>query len=315
MGAESTRSGLETATAQPQATLLVVCDFDHTLIDLNSDLVLFKQLSYGQPLLRRFASFRQEHGMGWTQIMQSQLAELATAEGYCKTDVLKCLHDVKMDPVLISALQKLYSSQIPSVKLVIASDSNTIFIDEILKANGVPERTFAFVYTNAATWTTADTIQVEPYQPNSSPHQCPRKCSSNMCKTTILQRARKELGLESKQQLRTVYVGDGGNDFCPSLSLAHSDLVLVRDGFALQKLIDGAARASNENETEGSGPGGDRPLAKKVVAKTKTWKTQAELGEMLLQLVSQPQLDAEKHVDEKSTVEALTQRIETGLKL
>ncbi|KEF51272.1 uncharacterized protein A1O9_12622 [Exophiala aquamarina CBS 119918] len=313
MAAESTPAGL--ATAQPRAMLLVVCDFDHTLINVNSDLVLFNELSYGQPLLPRFASLRQEHAMGWTQIMQSQLAELATARGYCKTDVLKCLHDVKMDPILISALQKLNASQIPAVKLIIASDSNTIFINEILKANAVPEGTFALVYTNDATWTTADAIQVEPYQPLSSPHQCPRSCPANMCKTTIVQRARKALGLESAQQLQTVYIGDGGNDFCPSLSLSVSDLVLVRDGLALQRLIDNATTADNESEGQGSrnGPETGRPLAEQVIAQTKTWKTQCELGEMLLQLVSQSQVDAEERGNEKDAVQALSQRIEMGL--
>lgn len=313
MGGESTLSGF--APTQPRATLLVVCDFDHTLIDVNSDLVLFRQLSYGKPLLPRFISLRQEHGMGWTQIMQSQLAELAAADGYCKTDVLKCLHDVKMDPILISALQKLHSSRIPLVKLVIASDSNTIFINEILKANGFPEGTFPLVYTNTATWTTTDTIHVEPYQPISSPHQCPRNCPANMCKTSILQTARKALDLVATEQLQTVYVGDGGNDFCPSLSLADSDLVLVRDGLALQKLIDNAASASDESERQGSGTEKDPPLTEKVIAQTKMWKTQSELGEMLLQLVSQSQLDANESINEMDTVEVLAQRIERDLSL
>lgn len=298
---------------QPCATCLVVCDFDHTLINVNSDLVLFNELPYGQPLMSRFASLRQEHGMGWTQIMQSQLAELATREGYSRTDVLRCLRDVKMDPILISTLQKLLASQTPSVKLVIASDSNTIFIDEILKANGVEEGTFSLVYTNAATWTAADAIQVEPYQPISEPHQCPRGCPANMCKTSILQRARKVLDLESAKELQTVYVGDGGNDYCPSLSLSASDHVLMRDGFTLQKLIENAV--IDERERQGSTLEAEDPLAEKVVAQTKTWKTQSELGEMLLQLLSQPQVETEKSVNEEDTVEAITQGIGAGLSL
>lgn len=251
--------------------------------------------------------------MGWTQIMQSQLAELATREGYCKTDVLRCLHDIKMDPILISVLQKLYSSQNPSFKLVIASDSNTIFIDEILKANGIEEGTFDLVYTNAAIWTATDTIQVEPYQSVSSPHQCPRSCPANMCKTSILQRARKVLDLEYGKKYQTVYVGDGGNDYCPSLSLSASDLVLVRDGFALHKLIENTA--SHESERQSSETEADGPLVEKVVARTKIWKTQSELGEMLQELISQPRLETEKSVKEENPVEVIRQGIETGLSL
>ena len=251
--------------------LLVACDFDHTLIDTNSDLVLFDKLPYSQPLRQRFTTLRQE-GLGWTQIMQTQLTDLATQEGYSKADVLACMHDVKINPVLVSALQKLGSGQSPSFRLIILSDANTIFIDEILKANGLSEGIFYEIHTNPARWTTKDAIHVEPYQPLSLPHHCQRKCGANICKSDILKRARQELGLsDNAGDVRTIYVGDGFNDFCPSLSLSPSDLVLARDGYPLQKLI-----AKTENDPEGQ--------SEKVIAQVKTWATHRELGEMLLQL-------------------------------
>lgn len=251
--------------------LLVACDFDHTLIDTNSDLVLFDKLPYGQPLRQRFTTLRQE-GLGWIQIMQTQLADLAKQEGYSKADVLAYMHDVKMDPVLVSALEELRSSQGQSLKLIILSDANTIFINEILKANGLSEGIFDEVYTNPASWMTKDAIYVEPYQPPSLSHYCQRECTANMCKSKILIRARQELGLsDNAGDVRTIYVGDGSNDLCPSLSLSPSDLVLARDGYRLQKLID-KAKIDPEEQTE------------KVTAQVKTWTTQRELGEMLLQL-------------------------------
>lgn len=251
--------------------LLVACDFDRTLIDTNSDLVLFNKLPYGQPLWQRFTALRQE-GLGWTQIMQTQLADLAKQEGYSKADVLACIHDVEMDPVLVSALQELRSSQGPSLKLIILSDANTIFIDEILKANGLSGGIFDEIYTNPARWITKDAVHVEPYQSLSSPHYCQRKCTANMCKSNVLKIARQELGLsDNAGDLRTIYVGDGSNDLCPSLSLLPSDLVLARDGYSLQKLI---AKAKNGPEEQ----------SEKVTAQVKTWTTQRELGEMLLQL-------------------------------
>ncbi|KAH7408982.1 phosphatase phospho-type [Cadophora sp. MPI-SDFR-AT-0126] len=251
--------------------LLVACDFDHTLIDTNSDLVLFNKLPYGQPLQQRFTTLRQE-GFGWTQIMQTLLAELAKQEGYSKADVLACMHDVKMDPVLVSALEELRSSLGSSLKLTIFSDANTIFIDEILKANGLSEGVFDKVYTNPARWTTNDVVYVEPYQPLSSLHNCQRKCKANMCKSDILERARQELGLsDSAGDVRTIYIGDGSNDLCPSLSLSSSDLVLARDGYRLQKLIE-QTKMDPEEQSE------------KVTAQVKTWTTQRELGELLLQL-------------------------------
>lgn len=309
MGCATTPSGV--ATKQPPTTVLIVCDFDHTLIDVNSDLVLFKDLPYGQPLLPQFGPLYHEHGMPWTAIMQRQLAELAKAEGYCKADVLKCLHDVKMDPFLLSALHALHSSQDPSIKLMIASDANTIFIDEILKANSVKEGTFNRVFTNPATWTEVDAIQVEPYQSVSSPHKCPRGCSANMCKTSILQRARKVLDLEHAEEVQIVYAGDGGNDYCPSLSLSASDLVLVREGLVLQKLIEKAA--TDESERQTSKTKADAPFVGQVVAQQKVWKTQRELGEILLQLLSHPRVEIETSAND--TIEAMRQGIEKGMRL
>jgi pyridoxal phosphate phosphatase PHOSPHO2 len=204
--------------------------------------------------------------------MQTQLADLAKQEGYSKADVLACMKDVKMDPVLVSALQELRSSQGSSLKLIILSDANTIFIDEILEANGLSGGIFDEIYTNPASWIIKDAVLVEPYQPLSSPHDCQRKCPANMCKSHILKRARQELSLgDEAGDVRTIYIGDGSNDLCPSLSLLPSDLVLARDGYSLQKLI---AKAKNEPEEK----------SEKVTARVKTWTTQRELGEMLLQL-------------------------------
>ncbi|ETN42404.1 uncharacterized protein HMPREF1541_01558 [Cyphellophora europaea CBS 101466] len=270
--------------SNPSRPLLVVCDFDHTLINVNSDLVLFHELPYGQSLIPSFVSLRKEQGLGWTQTMQAQLAALAEQDGYSKGDMLECLGRVKMDPVLLAALEKLHKNQAPKVKFVIASDANTIFIDEILRANGVEKDTFSKIYTNPGMWAEHDVLRVEPYQSIDAPHECLRACPPNMCKSSILRRAVKELKLEDATDLRAVYVGDGGNDFCPALELSETDLVLVREGFALQKLIDKAAiEASTDPESPAESD--KQSDTKSVKAQIKLWNTQEELGQLLVQLV------------------------------
>jgi pyridoxal phosphate phosphatase PHOSPHO2 len=280
--------------------ILVVFDFDRTLISENSDVVLFDQLPYGQPLRPRFSALRGERRLGWTQIMQTQLADLAVQQGYSKDDVLQCLRSVIMDPILLDALRALRSSQSPRVVMAIASDANTIFIDEILRSNGLGEGLFEAVHTNPAVWAEGDVIHVEPYQPVDAPHSCARGCSANMCKGKILREVREKLGLKDVEGLRTIFVGDGTNDFCPSLSLGPNDLVLAREGFALQKLIDEANAADGEGAAGGHiGPPaqildrggnhtsteGGRSGVQRVVAETKLWKTQKDLGKLLLRLV------------------------------
>ena len=314
-----------------QPPLLVVFDFDHTLINANSDLVPFNELPYGKALVPQFAILRKEHGMAWTQTMQNQLANLATQEGYSKVDMVACLRDVKMDPTLIRALKALRDSTSPAVKMVIASDANTVFIEEILSANGLSKDIFAAIYTNSGSWSDSDVLQVSPYQPADVAHGCPRLCPANMCKTTILKKTVEELGLEHIANLQTVYVGDGGNDYCPSLSLKEGDRVFVREGFALQKLIDKELVAKPVEESNTGPPAVEQPteqlqasatdvvqtsehvdLPQRVIADVQLWQTHEQLGNMLLALMNVKHPETQKDIGQ-STPDTSASTLEQGI--
>ncbi|KPI44282.1 Pyridoxal phosphate phosphatase PHOSPHO2 [Cyphellophora attinorum] len=152
-------------------------------------------------------------------------------------------------------------------------------------------------------------LDVQPYQSPSNPHDCTR-CAPNMCKSTILIQSKLDLGLNgaSSQQLRTVYVGDGFNDYCPALSLDTGDLLLVREGYALEKLLKREQEEDKEAATEKDAAVSDaevteegenrqgaevmktgaaqdhKSMKPKVKAEIKYWKTQADLAVLLLQL-------------------------------
>lgn len=66
-----------------------------------------------------------------------------------------------------------------------------------------------------------------------------------MCKRELLQRhAARSGGLHAHGQ-RVVYVGDGSNDLCPAQAMGPGDLLCVRSGYALDKLLlDPAVAAS-----------------------------------------------------------------------
>lgn len=200
-------------------------------------------------------------------------------------------------------------------EMVIASDANEVFIHEVLDANGMAEGVFRKVYTNRARWlppsapevrdleranasidtdteesesshTTGseDVLYVEPYQPSDTPHGCSR-CAANMCKSSILVQAKQDLRLDS-DRIRSVYAGDGFNDYCPALSLGPGDLLLVREGYSLDKILkrdaeDTASAATTAEDDSQSPKTADR---RKVVAEVKHWKTQEDLGRLLLAL-------------------------------
>ncbi|KPP69339.1 phosphoethanolamine/phosphocholine phosphatase-like [Scleropages formosus] len=68
-------------------------------------------------------------------------------------------------------------------------------------------------------------------------HGCPR-CPENMCKQVIvrdyLARRTQERGRPFQ---RVFYVGDGANDFCPSLILGPRDTAFARQDYPMHKLI------------------------------------------------------------------------------
>ena len=116
-----------------------------------------------------------------------------------------------------------------SATIIIISDSNTEFINHILKVKKL-DHLVDRVFTNPAMWNEEELLIIEPYH-----HQESCKLSSrNLCKGQIMEDYLKDCG---KAFSYICYVGDGRNDFCPSLRLSSDDVVCVREGFSLQKYI------------------------------------------------------------------------------
>ena len=116
------------------------------------------------------------------------------------------------------------------VDCFVLSDSNTVFIDVVLrhyKLRDVVKR----IVSNPAAYDPAGRLHVR----HTHSHTCGR-CPENLCKGFYL-----DGFLSSNAYKKVVYVGDGGNDVCPSLRLSSRDTVLARDGYALPRRL---ARAS-----------------------------------------------------------------------
>ena len=113
--------------------------------------------------------------------------------------------------------------------IIIISDSNSQFIEHILKFRKL-DKLVEKIFTNPASWSEDETLLIQPYH-----HQDHCKLSTkNLCKGQIMEDYLKSCG---KTFSYICYVGDGKNDFCPSLRLAAGDIVCVREGYSLQKYI------------------------------------------------------------------------------
>ncbi|CAG8749644.1 5842_t:CDS:2, partial [Acaulospora colombiana] len=100
-------------------------------------------------------------------------------------------------------------------EIVIISDANVVYIEEVLKAYGVRDL-ITHVITNPASWDENGRLRIRRLVPKDNPHGCKNNCSENICKGKEL------LGHISSgpRYDRIIYVGDSMNDFCPATKMS-----------------------------------------------------------------------------------------------
>lgn len=208
--------------------LLLIWDFDHTIVDDNTD------TWYCSNLAPEIKSLYERRGKPpyecWTDLMDDHMRELH-ATGYSSSQIRNCFHSIPMQPEIGNAIIAAHDA---GSEQYILSNSNTLFINESLKGKGLSmffpsEHVFsnpAYVDTNT------DRIHIMPYQSKEKSHGC-TTCEANLCKRIVLYKIR-----ESHPNSTVIYFGDGYNDLCPTISLGPNDIVFAREGekFALGAL-------------------------------------------------------------------------------
>ena len=208
---------------------LLVWDFDHTIVDANTDTWYCSNLAPElEPLFARRGKPPFE---SWTHLMDDHMRELH-ARGYSSSRIRQCFHSIPMAPATAEAI---LAADAAGAEQCIVSDSNTLFIRESLLGKGLSDVfPSSRVFTNPACVDAAtDRIHIAWFQPPDTPHGC-GTCAANLCKAAVLRQLRDRHGVT----VPVVYVGDGRNDFCPTASLGPGDTVLAREGeaFALGAL-------------------------------------------------------------------------------
>eukprot|EP00455_Lapot_gusevi_P054149 TRINITY_DN8609_c0_g1_i5.p1 TRINITY_DN8609_c0_g1~~TRINITY_DN8609_c0_g1_i5.p1 ORF type:complete len:195 (+),score=33.31 TRINITY_DN8609_c0_g1_i5:210-794(+) len=151
--------------------------------------------------------------------------------------IVDCFASIPMDVGMQASLQLIRER---NAHQLILSDSNTVFIDSVLRARNL--RDFfpdEWIFTNPAVFE-GERLHVETFQPADQPHQCPL-CPLNLCKGQVLSKILSEADQKEenvRKFARVVYLGDGAGDFCPASRLRSCDLVLAREGYALAKKIE-----------------------------------------------------------------------------
>lgn len=118
-----------------------------------------------------------------------------------------------------------------TIDCIVISDSNTMFIDWILNSSGL-QAAVDQVFTNPARFNQLGYMEVQCHHS----HDCDR-CPVNLCKKKVLELYLSEQSDGGVEYERIFYVGDGGNDLCPTYCLRGHDVVMPRKGYTLEKLL------------------------------------------------------------------------------
>ena len=196
--------------------ILFAFDFDRTLIEVNVD-------QWFIDLAAADTSFLASGFTCWTDYMQ-QMFTMIKSRGYGREQILAGMDSIRVSPAVKTACSIIFESN--STDAMIISDANTFAIKRILEANGMAEM-FKDVISNPAFFDDQDLIKIDYCHRN---HGCPR-CPTNLCKSKAL--APYKVGYD-----KIVYVGDGHNDICPSLSLSSNDVVIAKKGLYLANHVN-----------------------------------------------------------------------------
>ncbi|GAA6225910.1 pyridoxal phosphate phosphatase PHOSPHO2 [Lates japonicus] len=205
---------------------LMVFDFDHTVVDDNSDTWVVRCLP-GQTLPDSIKnSYRKGH---WTEFMGRVMNYIGDQE--VSPDRVRSVMETIPFTAGMTELLTFISQNKNTIDCIVISDSNTMFIDWILCAAGL-QVAVDRVFTNPAKVNELGYVEVQCYHS----HECDR-CPVNLCKKKVLELYLSEQSGGGVDYKRIFYVGDGGNDLCPTSCLRGHDVVMPRKGYTLEKLL------------------------------------------------------------------------------
>ncbi|XP_051022547.1 pyridoxal phosphate phosphatase PHOSPHO2 [Acomys russatus] len=214
--------------------VLLVFDFDNTIIDDNSDTWIVQCA----PEKKLPVELQDSYQKGfWTEFM-GRVFEYLRDEGVKEDEMRRAVTAIPFTSGMKELLGFLSVNK-DTFDCIIISDSNSVFVDWVLEAadfHGV----FDSVFTNPAAFDNNGRLTVR----NFHTHSCSR-CPKNLCKNAVLVEFVNEQLRKGVRYTRTVYIGDGGNDVCPVTLLKKNDVAMPRKGYTLHRTI---ARMSQKLE-------------------------------------------------------------------
>ncbi|CEG38891.1 pyridoxal phosphate [Plasmopara halstedii] len=217
--------------------LLILFDFNDSLVDTNSDVFLFKEL---HPELCQSIAERYAQKPIWPKVVDEMLQILMNEKPHVTLELIRdTIAAIPVQAQMMAAIRMVVERFHADVKII--SDGNTFYINSFLAFQELQKHVievFANPFELENRDNTSSRLRIRPYHSDHlQPHEC-SWCPANMCKGSIVDEIRRQ-----KSYSRIVYVGDGTGDFCPASRLFENDIVLARsrlvgEPYGLQRRID-----------------------------------------------------------------------------
>lgn len=209
-------------------SILVAFDFDHTIVNDNTDIVARKLLP-NEKLPDSVKDLYRSNG--WTTYM-GKIFELLHNNSIDIKQIKTAINNIPPVPGIANLLKELHSR---GCEIIIISDSNMLFISEWLKSKNL-NYVITETFTNPAKIDKDGVIKLDMYHVQNS---C-KLSTVNLCKGQILEDYIKKRNDEGVHFDRIAYVGDGKNDLCPILRLSERDVAFPRKDYTLMKMLNHA---------------------------------------------------------------------------
>lgn len=208
-----------------QRRRLAAFDFDHTIVSQNTDTVVRDLLPTEVTSARATELVENDC---WTEYM-GEVFRLLHAQQVPEARIRDTIRGIPEVPGFVRLIKHLAKRL--HFDLIIISDSNSVFIEEWLRAHNLAD-CFMAVFTNPAEFDASGCLVVRAHHQQSD---C-KLSASNLCKGRVLEHFVIEQDLRRSIRYDHVfYVGDGNNDICPVLRQRACDFACARSGFAMEK--------------------------------------------------------------------------------
>ncbi len=204
---------------------LFAFDFDHTILDGNSDLMV--QAAYNvEPIPEYFKVMAKERG---TVTYLQELFRFHYPREIRKKDYHSVLDNIPFVPGLPECIVELKRL---GAELIVVSDANSYFIRHVLQHHKLLKH-FSEIFSNPGYVDSKGQLIISPYMNNV---EC-KMSSRNLCKGKVLMDYIQKRSNEGHSYVFVGFAGDGINDFCPMYRLGSNDMACGRQGFSIGDFI------------------------------------------------------------------------------